>query len=240
MNFVNCYEDVQRAEAYATLEFARDYYLAYRDLPEIIRKHVAGSAAVDYGCGTGRSTRFLRGLGFDAIGIDISEQMVTKARQIDPKGHYEVIEDGDFSRLERGAFDLILSAFTFDNIPAERKLGLFSGLRDLLKDTGRLVNLVSSPDIYMHEWASFSTKDFPENRMAKSGDIVRIITTDFEDARPTEDILCTDDAYRDIYARAGLEVAAMYKPLARADEPYEWVNETKIAPWVIYVLKPAT
>jgi hypothetical protein len=30
--FANCYEDTKRAEAYAKLEFAGTYYLAYRDL----------------------------------------------------------------------------------------------------------------------------------------------------------------------------------------------------------------
>lgn len=62
----------------------------------------------------------------------------------------------------------------------------------------------------------FSTKDFPENRAAKAGDVVRIITTDFPDRRPTEDILFSDEAYREVYARAGLEFAATYRPLAKA------------------------
>ena len=42
-NFVNCYEDVSRSDAYATLEFANTYYLAYRDLPAIISEHVTGN-----------------------------------------------------------------------------------------------------------------------------------------------------------------------------------------------------
>ena len=29
----------------------------------------------------------------------------------------------------------------------------------------------------------------------------------------------------------------MYKPLATGDEPYQWISETNIAPWVIYVLE---
>ena len=48
---------------------------------------------------------------------------------------------------------------------------------------------MSSPEIYLHEWASFSTKEYPENRFARSGDVVRIITKDFADRRPAEDIL---------------------------------------------------
>jgi hypothetical protein len=101
---------------------------------------------------------------------------------------------------------------------------------------GRIVNIVSSPEIYVHEWASFSTRDFPENRYAKPGDVVRIITTDFGDRRPCEDILWPDESYREVYARAELQVLAMHKPLATGDESYRWVNETAIAPWVIYVL----
>jgi hypothetical protein len=100
-----------------------------------------------------------------------------------------------------------------------------------------MVSIVSSPEIYVHEWASFSTKDYlAENLKAGSGDIVRIITLDLPDRRPAEDILWTEKAYRDVYAQAGLAPIAVYKPLARGDEPYRWVSEITVAPWVIYVL----
>lgn len=239
MAFTNCYEDAIRAEAYAQLEFANTYHLAFRDLPQIVREHVSGMQAIDFGCGTGRSTRFLRHMGLSVTGIDIAPEMIAKARQLDPGGDYRLVKDDDFDEFELRAYDLILSAFTFDNIPGfETKVRLFRDLGALLKTPGKLVTMVSSPEIYLHEWASFSTKDYPENRFARSGDVVKIITTDFPDRRPAEDILCTDKCYRDIYRLAGLEVAAMYKPLANGDEPYKWVNETEIAPWVIYVLAP--
>jgi SAM-dependent methyltransferase len=237
MAFTNCYEDVTRAEAYAQLEFANTYYLAYRDLPVIIREHVTGTRAIDFGCGTGRSTRFVRRLGLDATGVDIAPEMIAKARELDPAGDYRLVKDDDLSSFQDGTYDLVLSVFTFDNIPGfDTKVRLFRDLGELLKASGKIVNVVSSPEIYVHEWASFSTKDYPENRFARSGDTVRIITTDFADRRPAQDILWTDESYRDVYARAGLTVVATYKPLARGDEPYKWVNETSIAPWVIYVL----
>ena len=236
-DFMNCYADAARAEAYSRLEFARTYYLAYRDLPEIFREHVQGRAAIDFGCGTGRSTRFLRQCGFNAVGIDISEQMVGKAKQLDAGGDYRLIQNGDFSQFNPAAYDLVLSAFTFDNIAMGKKIALFGGLRNLLNPTGRIVSLVSSPEIYVNEWASFSTKDFPENRSARSGDVVRIITTDYADRRPVEDIVCTDESYQEIYRAAGLRHVATYKPLATGNEPYQWISETSIAPWVIYVLK---
>jgi SAM-dependent methyltransferase len=240
MNFTNCYEDASRANAYATLEFTNTYYLAHRDLPAIISQHVADTKALDFGCGTGRSSRFLQKLGFDVIGVDVSEDMLQIARASDPNGDYRLLSGDNLSEFGAGTFDLVLSAFTFDNIPAATKFKIFVDLRNLLTPEGTIVNLVSSPEIYLHEWASFTTKDFPENSAARSGDVVRIIVTDHQDRRPVEDILCTDEAYRMVYRDAGLEATAMVKPLAKGDEPYKWVNETKIAPWVIYVLKRAS
>ena len=236
--FDNVYEDADRANAYAKLEFPGTYYLAYRDLPQIISEHVKGKKALDFGCGTGRSTRFLRNLGFNVIGVDIARDMIRKAVECDPAGEYHLIEDGILSRFVGGAYDLVLSAFTFDNIPtSKRKVKNFRAIRSLLKPDGKMVNLVSSPEIYTHEWASFTTKDFPENRHAGSGDRVKIIMTDVEDRRPVEDILWTDEAYREVYQQAKLELVKTYKPLAKESEPFAWVNETRIAPWVIYVLK---
>ncbi len=237
MGFFNVYEDAKRAEAYSKLEFPGTYYLAYRDLPEIIFEHVKGRKAMDFGCGTGRSTRFLRKLGFSVVGVDIAEDMIKKARELDPQGNYSLIEDGDFSQFKSSAYDLVLSVFTFDNVPTmEKKVRNFGKLGILLKNKGRIVNAVSSPEIYTHEWASFSTKDFPENKHAKSGDKVRIIQTDIEDKRPVVDVIWTDKSYRVVFEKAGLELVKTYKPLAKASEPYKWVNETRIAPWVIYVL----
>ena len=235
----NSYEDARRAEAYAALEFPGTYYLAFRDLPAILAAHVRGRRALDFGCGAGRSTRLLRRLGFDAVGVDISGDMLAQARARDPEGDYRLLEDGEFGALEPVRFDLVLCAFPFDNIPTlERKLRLLVGLKRLLADSGRIVNLVSSPEIYSHEWASFTTRAYPENARAQSGDTVRIVITDIPDPRPVEDTLWTDDAYRDTYARAGLEVRATYRPLGRDDEPVRWVNETRVAPWTIHVLAP--
>jgi ubiquinone/menaquinone biosynthesis C-methylase UbiE len=237
MKFTNSYENTIRAEAYAKLEFSGTYYLAYRDLPAIIKNHIVGKKALDFGCGTGRSTRFLQNLGFKAIGVDISKDMISIAKRIDPKGHYLRISNGDFTQLTNQLYDLILSAFTFDNIPMNNKETLFRELANLLNNDGKIINLVSSPEMYTHEWTSFSTKDYPENKYAKTGDIVPIITTDIEDKRPCYDIFCTDKDYKNIYHKSGLKIKKTLKPIATGDEPYKWVNETQIAPWIIYLLE---
>lgn len=236
MSFANCYEDAMRAKAYAELEFANTYYLAYRDLPDLIRLHVTGTKALDFGCGTGRSTRFARRLGLDVVGADIAPKMIAKAREIDPSIEYSLIQSDELRELPRDTYDLILSLFTFDNIAAPAKIRLFRALGALLKPSGKIISVVSSPEMYVHEWASFSTNGYPENRSARSGDRVRNLIMDTSDHRPVEDILCTDESYREIYAQTGLNLVATYRPLAKGDEPYRWVNETTLAPWTIYVL----
>jgi hypothetical protein len=50
-------------------------------------------------------------------------------------------------------------------------------------------------------------------------------------------IIWTDEYYQETYRIAGLEIVKIYKPLAKESEPYKWINETRIAPWTIYVLK---
>ncbi len=240
MTSANCYEDTNRASAYATLEFANTYYLAFRDLPEILSTHVTGLRAIDFGCGTGRSTRVLRKLGFDVTGVDISEDMLRIARTTDPSGDYRLVPGDNLSQFAAGCFDVVLCAFPFDNVPGRMKARILRDLRRLLAPTGTIVNLVSSPEIYTHEWASFTAKDFPENAVARNGDVVRIVTTDHQDRRPVEDILWTDESYRAAYREAGLEAVQVFAPLAKGDEPYSWVSETKVAPWVIYVLRRAT
>ena len=237
--FRNVYQDEDYARSYSALDWSGTYYLIYRDLPAILQRHVAGTRALDFGCGTGRSSRLLRSYGYEVLGVDISGSMIRNAKQADSGGNYLLISSDNFNQLASERFDLILASFPFDNIPHIHKPALFRSLAQLLNKGGRIVNIVSSPEIYTHEWFSFSTRDFPKNRLARDGDIVRIVTTEFRGNKPAEDVLCTEEAYRKIYGTCGLDVLAIYKPLAHGDENVSWISETQVAPWVIYVLASA-
>ena len=240
MSFANAYEDETRAQAYATLEFPGTYYLAFRDLPGVLAEHVNGRRALDFGCGAGRSTQFLRNLGYETIGIDISPAMLELARAANPDGRYVLVDDGDYRALDPERFDLIFSAFAFDNIPgAEHRADILRGLRGLLEPDGRIVLVGCRREIYLNETASFTTRDYPENHHAKSGDEVRIVMKDVEDQRPVIDIVWFHEDYLALFAAADLELVAHHLPLGHDDEPYDWITETTISPWAIYILKHA-
>ena len=238
--FSNVYADEERARAYATLEFPGTYYLAFRDLPGLIHRYNRGSRALDFGCGTGRSTRFLRNLGLNVIGADVSQAMLDHARALDPSGEYHLIRNSIASEFAQGSFDIILAAFTFDNMPTETKAEALIRMRILLSPDGCLLLVVSSPEIYVNEWASFSTRDFSENRRASDGDPVRIIMLDVPDRRPVEDVFCTDAHYRRLFESAWLKVLDVQKPLATGSETTRWISETTTSAWTIYVLGPVS
>lgn len=234
MKFENSWGNQTRAKSYSKLEFPNTYYLAYRDLPEIFAKHVTGKRAIDFGCGTGRSTRFLKQFGFNVTGIDIAQDMLDIARQLDVFGDYKLVTNGHYDHLGIKQFDLMQSIFTLDNIPDwENRTNILKSLRDLMKPNGRMICLDSTPELYTNEWTSFTTKDFPENWCAKTGDIVRDIMLDVEDRRPVEDIFWTLTDYHKLFNLAGLQLEATYKPLGDKNEPFDWISEKEIAPWMI-------
>jgi hypothetical protein len=107
--------------------------------------------------------------------------------------------------------------------------------------TKRLLASPTARDVFseksaVNEWASFSTRDFPENRQARDGDRVRIVMLDVPDRRPVEDVVCTDAPYRRLFESAGLGVLDVQSPLATGKEATRWVSETSTPPWTIYVL----
>jgi SAM-dependent methyltransferase len=235
----NAYDDAGRAAAYADLGFTGTYYLAFRDLPALLRWHVSGARALDFGCGAGRSTRFLQQLGFSTVGIDIAEPMLQRARERDPRGTYLRIRDDAATGWPDAPFDLVLAAFPFDNI-ADRshRRRLLGAIRQRLAPDGRLVLIASAPELYAREWLSFTTS-FPKNADARTGDVVRIAITDGSDPRPIQDILWDDAAYRADFDAAGLTVMETHRPLGRTDEPYAWETELEVSPWLIYVCAAA-
>lgn len=239
MEFANTYGDPAYADAYARLEFTGTYHLAYRDLPELFQKYAAGRRALDFGCGTGRSTRFLTALGFTTTGVDISEGMLERARAADAAGDYRLVPDGSLAGLADAEFGAALAAFTFDNIPTrETKVALLRELRRVLAPGGCLVMVVSTADIYTHEWVSFTTKDFPANRTARPGDLVRTRIRGIGDERPVDDVLWPEPLYREVFAEAGLSLVETRHPLATGRETERWVSETEVAPWAVHVLRP--
>jgi hypothetical protein len=59
---------------------------------------------------------------------------------------------------------------------------------------------------------------------------------DVTDARPVVDVVWFHEDYMQLFAAAELDLISYHTPLGRKNEPYLWLAETSIAPWVTYVL----
>ncbi|GIE78832.1 methyltransferase [Actinoplanes philippinensis] len=80
---------------------------------------------VDVGCGPGRITGFLRGLGVDVFGVDLSPGMVEQARRDHPGLRFEV---GSMTALEvaDGSLGGVLAWFSLIHVPDEAVPGVLA------------------------------------------------------------------------------------------------------------------
>jgi SAM-dependent methyltransferase len=169
------------------------------------------------------------------VGIDIAEPMLERARERDPDGSYLLVRDDAATGWPDGPFDLVLAAYPFDNIAdGQHRRRLLAAIRQRLAPHGRLLLIASAPELYAHEWLSFTTS-WPENRDARPGDVVRIAIRDGGDPRPILDILWDDKAYRQDFDAAGLHVIDLHRPVGQPGEGYAWGTELGVSPWLVYV-----
>lgn len=230
----NPYHDPELADLYAGFGYDGTYRLLARDLPELLGRHVAGNRALDFACGAGRSTRLLKRLGFETVGIDVSGEMLKRARRRDRNGAYVLIDEGKFVALTGSRFDLVFSAFPFSSTSSFEKIcSILEALKGLLSPAGRLFVIEPTPEFYRNEWLSFTTA-FPGNETARSGQPVRAAFRERPD-QPVIDYLWNDLDYRRAFETAALVVLESHRPLGQRGDPHGWVNESTIPPWVIYV-----
>ncbi len=227
------YKTEEQAECYLKTHQSPHRYLAYRDIPEFIRKFVKGNQALDYGAGTGFSTSFLYDLGLDIMGIDISLSMLEKARTNFPYIHFHNVND----LIPKANFDLVFSSFVLLELSSKCEIVRYlSSCGSFLKKDGILICITGSEQLFspFREWMTFNSH-FKENRNLRSGDIAKI-----ELQYPKmefHDYYWKTTDYLDCFQKAELEVLSTYHPLGSLKDPYEWKDERSYSPFTIFLAK---
>jgi SAM-dependent methyltransferase len=226
----------KHAGEYADLEMQGTQYLAFRDIPMLIREYAGSIASVlDYGCGAGRSTRFLKRLGFNAIGVDVSKEMLEQARSKDGSGEYHHIPSG-LLPFENASFDLIFSSFVFLEVSRIEEIErILREMKRVLRKDGTVIFVTASTEATEGNWVSLSYSLPESDKPLKSGDTVKLLIQGIDVV--LYDYFWTEQDYIGAAERAGLILAKLHKPLGFRDDPIEWRDETKMSPTAIYVLR---
>ncbi len=220
------------AEAYAKTDQLSHRYLAYRDIPSLIKEYVKGRDTLDYGAGTGISTNFLHNLGLRVIGADINPLMLEKARESFSHLSFFKIEE----LTAQAQFDLIFSCFVLFDMKSKKEIiDYLNNAASFMKESGTFIIITGSEELYSvsRNWTAFDS-NFDENRDLKSGDITKLRlkfpVIEFYD------YFWTENDYFDCFQKAHLKVLKVHKPLGSKNDPYIWEDEISFSPFTVYIL----
>ncbi|MBY0507477.1 MAG: class I SAM-dependent methyltransferase [Bryobacteraceae bacterium] len=108
-------------------DFGRQFVL---DAPMLARVRGRGfRTALDLGCGEGRFCRLIQPEGIATIGVDPTQALLTRARELDPHGDYRLGRAEDLD-LPPASVDLVVSYLSLIDIP------------DLAAATARIVSVL--------------------------------------------------------------------------------------------------
>lgn len=97
-----------------------------RDVDSILAAlHVRSNptwSVLDIGCGLGRLTRRLRELFGKTIGIDVSAEMITRARQLNCEIEFHETSGTDLKKFSNESFELVVSFIVCQHIPRGKLL----------------------------------------------------------------------------------------------------------------------
>lgn len=221
-------------ELYAKYKITGTPYLAYRDVPGILKKYVAGNKALDFGSGTGESTMFLKSCGYNAVGLDINEKMIATSQGRDQNGFYIKLYDNKIPFLD-DSFDLVFSSFVLLEISSKALIeSIVREIYRVLKKGGIFITIGANDNTYKYDWLTINT-NFPENKDVKSGNRVKIEFRELSFA--IFDYFWNDDDYTNIFRKVGFDVLDIHNPLGTKNDGYNWRDEYKFAPHSVIISK---
>lgn len=222
------------ADQYAQLGFTDTYYLKFRDIPLLMQEFgISVGDAIDHGCGAGLSTRFLKNLNFQVIGVDRTAAMLEQARKLDPTGTYCVVPHDKLDGIEDRSKDLVFQSSVLEEYSSRDSiLRTVLEFNRVLRPKGMVVVATASEDAPKGEWVSLNYSTYGAS--LKSGDRVQCVVRNT--GVVFSDYYWTDSDLQSVFVEGGFEVLKMHHPLGKIDEPFKWLGETQKSPWSIYVL----
>lgn len=235
-------------------------FLAYRDLPMLIQKHLlpkleeTSVRVLDVGCGAGLSTELIfkmltkEGLKVDLYGIDISKDNLELAKKRLPSANFIYRADCVEEDLH-GNFDLVVCNFVLVENTKANMLAIMKNIHSYLSENGIAIitNCASAAYKKYNKWRTINNA-FPENmpltdingKPAFREDQpikVEVFASNTNSLSFTFfDFFHSGSEYRKSYEAAGLELLQAHKPTGKASDNIVWLDESVKSPYKIHIV----
>jgi ubiquinone/menaquinone biosynthesis C-methylase UbiE len=212
-------------------------YLSFRDVKGLLKPN-EDWMCLDYGCGAGRSTRFLKSIGLSKVdSVDVSQAMLKEAMDKDPTGNYQLIESGKIA-ADNDIYDLVFSSFVFVEIGDKQEIKkIFKEAHRVLKKDGLFVIVTPSEEAFnpKNQWLSYTidVNNFPH----KSGDIIPIKIKDID--LDLLDYYWEEADFKAWGKEAGFKLETMHAPLGQIEDQIFWASEWQVSPYKVFIFKKA-
>jgi len=192
--------------------------------------NIDGQAFLDFGCGSGRSTRFLTALGARHVyGVDHDRNMVDGALSKGLKGVTFLYIGGGIP-LADAYLDGAVSLNVFIEIRTLRTMrAVCAEIARVLRPGRPFVIMSTNPRAFGHTFRNFS---YPFTGRLSSGDMTTCIVTSEEGSFAIEDTYWAEDDYLGVLGGSGFKVATVSYPAPPT--PEKWTtDEAIVSPFIV-------
>lgn len=196
---------------------------------------IQGKNFLDFGSGTGRSSKFLKGLGAKRVaGVDHNQSMVAQAQAAAEEGVEYKLISGQIPEADN-SFDGAFSSTAFvETKTLDTMQSALAEIARVVKPGGVFVLATANPEAFGHDFKNYSRTGNPEN--LTSGQVTKC-TIKGKKPFVIEDVYWTQEDYVSALESAGFAVEEIIFPKATTEG--DWVDETEVAPeMVIKARKP--
>ncbi len=211
------------------------YQIGFDAVAELLGD-ITGKTFLDFGCGTGRSARFLKGLGAGHVyGVDHDQDMIDQAlsRELDGVTFWRT--DSTIP-LPDASVDGAISMNVFIEIRTPGVMArACAEIARTLRPGAPFVLESSSPMAFGHTFRSYS---YPHAGPLRSGETTPCVVTAPDGQFVIQDTYWTQDDYVAAIEQAGLTVTAIGYPRPR--DPAAWsTDEVSVPPCIVIEARKA-
>jgi len=162
-------------DIYKKIGIEGTYKIGFDYLKKLIGD-ISNKKILDYGCGNGRSSVFLRDLNGEVYGVDISKKAINLVKKYfkNSRRNFRLMTKNQIPFTEN-YFDFVFCSFVHPGIEDMNKMTkIHKEIKRVLKKNGSLFILTINPGMWGHDYKSCSS-NFPKNFNYKSGDKINVV-----------------------------------------------------------------